>query len=238
MVGPSGLEGWSRLTIACHLRYGAGAFLRMTEGALAGTPVAYYPEGRDAQRPGTLVPAAGESPRSVVDDLAATSDALHGRWAALGAEAWRRQVEEPEGNVDLGTVELARLPLMRLTEVEVHGTDLDLGLSDWSRTFVDSALAFRLHWLPTRRSNHRAVDPSVEGSWLLVATDGAAHLLTVEAGVVSVTDADRTNPSGAVIEGSSRDLLALLLGRPSVRALQLSGDVALAGAFGRAFPGP
>ncbi len=45
-----------------------------------------------------------------------------------------------------------------LTELEVHGGDLAIGLDDWSELFVRVALPTRLHWLNTRRSNHRAFD--------------------------------------------------------------------------------
>ena len=47
----SELPDWSRLTIGCHLRYGAAALARMTQASLADEPAAYYPEGRAQQRP-------------------------------------------------------------------------------------------------------------------------------------------------------------------------------------------
>jgi hypothetical protein len=37
---PSLLPGWSRLTVACHLRFGAEALLRMTRDARAGKETA------------------------------------------------------------------------------------------------------------------------------------------------------------------------------------------------------
>ena len=70
LLAPSALPEWSRLTIACHLRYGAEALARMTHDALAGRTTAYYPGGRDEQRPGTLVPRRGEAPVDVVQSLA------------------------------------------------------------------------------------------------------------------------------------------------------------------------
>ena len=42
----------------------------------------------------------------------------------------------------------------------------------------------------------------------------------------------------ATIEASSRDLLALLLGRPFLSQPRLAGDVAFGEAFTAAFPGP
>lgn len=41
-----------------------------------------------------------------------------------------------------------------------------------------------------------------------------------------------------MIEGSSRDLLALLLGRATEDRLNISGDIAFGSAFQRAVPGP
>ena len=238
LEAPSLLPGWSRLTIACHLRYGAEAFGRMTAAALEGRPVSYYPEGRDAQRPATLVPATGESPMDVVASLAAHGGALDRVWTGMRQAQWDLVVREPEGRSDLGRLPLSRLPLLRLTEVEAHGSDLDLGLGDWSDVFVRAALAFRLDWLNTRRTNHRTVDEAVEGSWLLSAPDGPTYRVAVEGGRVSSLPAAPDAPADAVVEAPARDLLALLLGRPLRSPARYGGDVVLGQAFSRAFPGP
>ena len=235
---PSELPDWSRLTIACHLRFGADALMRMTDATLRGDPTAYYPEGRETQRPQTLVPLPGESPAAVIESLAELGHNLHQSWSALDAGAWRVQVAEPVGNPDLGPVPLGRLPLLRLTEVEVHGTDLGLGLPDWSGRFVSAALPLRLEWLNTRRVNHRAFDAALHGSWLLVATDGPTYHVRVRGLEVESEPASPGTPATAVIEAGSRDLLALLLGRPLRTPPVLAGDVDFARAFPRAFPGP
>ena len=88
--GPSELPEWSRLTIACHLRFGAGALSRMTRSAVQGLPAAYYPGGREVQRRATLVPLAGESPQDVVDSLARHGEELNELWTALHSDAWAR----------------------------------------------------------------------------------------------------------------------------------------------------
>ena len=138
LAAPSELPGWSRLTIACHLRYGAGALSNMTDATLHGCPASYYPDGRAQQRPGTLRPDHGEPAHAVVHSLAAHSARLDQMWSAVGPEHWNHAVVEPSDNPDLGLIPLSRLPLLRLTEVEVHGSDLALGLGDWSTTFVDA----------------------------------------------------------------------------------------------------
>jgi maleylpyruvate isomerase len=238
LAAPSVLPGWSRLTIACHLRYGAEALARMTSCALEGTRASFYPEGRAVQRTRTLEPGAGEEPGDVVRSLWQTGDALQRTWHGLSEPQWRTVVEEPDDNPDLGTVELAWLPLLRLTELEVHGGDLNLGLGDWSELFVQVALPTRLDWLNSRRSNHGAFAPDLEGSWLLVATDGPTYRVTVRGSSVESRRADERTRARATIVASSRDLLALLLGRPRAEPLRLSGDLAFAGRFDDAFPGP
>lgn len=235
---PSRLPGWSRLTIVCHLRYGATALRRMTADAVAGRTTAYYPDGRARQRPATLRPAPGERPVDVLDDWRAAAAELDRAWSTVDDAQWSTEVVEPRGNPDLGTIALGRLALARLTEVEVHGTDLDIGAPDWSRTFVEIGLPARLDRLASRRTNHRAFDRSVRGSWLLHATDGPRWLVTAEGDRVEARPAAEGDAPDATIEGSSRDLLALLLGRPPLRALCFGGDVALARSFGDAFPGP
>ena len=235
---PSALPGWSRLTIACHLRYGAEAFWRMTAAALEDRPAAFYPGGREAQRPGTLEPSAGEAPGDVVASLAERSAALDQLWTGMAPEAWAGEVREPDGQRDLGPLPLASLPLLRLTEIEVHGSDLDLDLDDWSGVFVGAALPFRLDWLNRRRTNHRRVDDAVTGSWLLTAPDGPTWRVAVEDGAVTSQPAAPDTPADAVVEAPARDLLALLMGRPFRTEPRYCGDVELGRAFSRAFPGP
>lgn len=226
LLEPSDLPDWSRLTIACHLRYGATAFHRMTVDALAGRPSSYYPGGRATQRPGTLVPEAGESGADVVASLRRESDALAATWD--GVEDWSLLVTEPSDNPDLGPLPMWRLPLSRLTEVEVHGTDLGVGLGPWSDVLVRTALPMRLEWLNTRRSNHRDVDTTVRRSWLLVATDGPTRQ-RIEVDGEAVTSAPGDD-ADEVIEGTSSELFALLLGR--------APDGFAPPDFSRALPGP
>ena len=200
--------------------------------------MAYYPEGREVQRRGTLVPLAGESPQDVVSSLARRSDELNDLWTALDSGAWEREVVEPADNPDLGPIPLARLPILRLTEVEVHGTDLGLQLADWSDVFVRTALPMRLEWLNVRRANHQAFDRELTGAWLLVASDGPTYRVSVDGTGVESSPAPRNAQARVVIEASSRDLLALLLGRALRTPPVITGDVEFGQSFARAFPGP
>jgi uncharacterized protein (TIGR03083 family) len=229
LQAPSELPGWTRLTIACHLRYGARALARMVDDALAGRPASYYPAGRDRQRPATLEPGAGESPVDVVRSLGDESAALDAALARV--DDWATPVVEPPDNPDLGTVELGRLAIARLTEVEVHGTDLGAALGPWSDVLVRAALPMRLEWLNTRRSNHRPVDEDVRAAWLLVATDlPIRRRIEVDGPIVRSTPAVDDSHVDAVVEGTGRELLALLLGRAPAG---FAPDD-----FSRALPGP
>ena len=231
-------RGGTRLTIAYHLRYGTEALRRMTTATLSGGPAAYYPEGRAQQRPSTLVPNDGELPLDVVASLALHNDELQHLWSSLVVDAWNRQIIEPADNPDLGAISLAHLPLLRVTELEIHGSDLGVGLPDWSEHFVREVLPARLSRLNVRRTNHRAFDASLEGAWLLVATDGPSYRIDVRGTEVESVPADPGVSARAVIESTSRDLLALLLGRPFLIPPRITGDVAFAEAFSDAFPGP
>jgi hypothetical protein len=159
-------------------------------------------------------------------------------WSALDVEDWNRQVAEPADNPDLGTLTLAWLALLRLTEVEVHGSDLGMDLDDWSATFVTGALPMRLERLNARTVSSRDGVGRLEGSWLLVASDGPTYRVSVTEGAVESIPADPHAPARAILRATSRDLLALLLGRPFRRAPLLEGDLAFGEAFSAAFPGP
>ena len=159
LLAPSELPGWSRLTIACHLRYGATALAPMTDAVLADLPTSYYPGGRDRQRPGTLSPEPGETRAPSSRAWRRRSADLDARWAGLAPDDWSRPVREPDDLPDLGTLTLAQLALLRLTEVEVHGTDLGLGLADWSADFVGTALPFRVDRLDAAAAGARHPGP-------------------------------------------------------------------------------
>jgi hypothetical protein len=234
---PTLLSGWPRLTVTCHLRYGARASRRVTTETLEGFETSFYPGGRSLVRPPTLLPEPGESPSEVLRSLESESRLLHEVWSGLTESEWRGQLREPADNPDLGSLGLGVMVLLRLTEVEVHGTDLDLGLSGWSDLFIETALPIRLAMLGTRPRNPTLVDPEVQGAWLIVATDGPSWLVSVRGDRASSEAATSSSVADALIEASSLDLLAMLLGRPH-NPLSFRGDLALARSFKRAFPGP
>lgn len=230
---PTLLDGWTVLTVACHLRHGAESTLRMLLAALHDEPTSRYPAGRPRQRPATLEPRADEDPAAVVRSVAATSAALQQVLADLRPADWDRRVR-PAKVEDPDDLTVRGLLVLRSTEVEVHGTDLDLGLSPWSEPFVDAALRFRLTRLDGRWPAH-----DLTGSWLLLARDGPTWLVNARVGAAAAREVDGALPPvDARIEGEPRDVLALLLGRQSWDRLEVGGDVDVAHRFATAFPGP
>ena len=241
LTSASLLPDWSLLTIACHLRYGAAALTRMTADALEGRTTLLLPRrpgGRAARHPRTRT---RRNPR-VRRDVAGRPERRARRAVERTEDGeWARTVHEPPDNVDLGPVELGRLPLLRLTEVEVHGSDLGLGLRDWSDVFVRAALPMRIAWLNARRANHRAFDADLEGSWLLAASDGPAYAVAVRGTAVRAGRAESSpaHVATATIEGTSRDLLALLARTATPRGSCACGATTGSASGSRdAFPGP
>jgi hypothetical protein len=226
---PSALDGWSRLMVLAHLRYVASAMRRITTAALVGRSEPMYPGGRANLRPKTIVPATGESADALVSSLNDETTMLDDLWQSLSIPDWQRRIDEP----DHGTMPLSKLLVLRLTETEVHGSDLALAaLGPWDELFVEATLPLRLAWLDRPDTDH-----SVVGSWML--SDGAEQWLVVaEEGGVRAYHAAADSCADCRLSASRRDLLALLLGRPTVGTIEVSGDVDLANAFKRVFPGP
>ena len=195
----SRLPGWDRLTIACHLRYGADASRRMTTDTLAGNETSFYPQGRDRQRPSTLCPSNDESTSDVIAALNQESQDLVETWHGVDERQRKTKIQEPADNPDLGSINLWTLALLRLTEVEVHGHDLDLGLSRWSETFVSTALPMRLRWLPTRRSNRRGTERLVDGTWAIARPDGSGRRSASDGSIIEPEARHRRPDSGHVI---------------------------------------
>ena len=210
----------------------------MTDDVLAGRPTAFYPEGRNCQRPATLVPRPNEQPEDVVASFVEASRDLDEAWSQLGNAAWGQSVREPAQNTDLGTMSLAAHALLRLTEVEVHGTDLDINASEWSDTFIDAALPMRLRWLPARRSNHRSVEEGIFGTWVFSSIDGPTLSVKASPEGTVVEDGASTDQNTARIKGTKAGLLAFVLGRRGLDTLSFSGNAELASKFLHAFPPP
>jgi uncharacterized protein (TIGR03083 family) len=239
LARPSGLPGWSRLTILCHLRYGATMTVRMTRATIDGQPTSFYPEGRELQRPRTLRPAPGESPRQVIASLAQRSAELADVWAGLGTGDWDRPVTDlnDDGRLPRMPLTVGDLALLRFTEVEVHGSDLGIGLRDWSTEFVQTTLPRRVSWLGRRTAPRLHESARLPMTWILAATDGPSYSIRIDPDALTTAE---VVPFAAAaqhrIEGTSRALLAVILGR--LEAHDRGADDPAVSSFRQTFPGP
>ena len=140
----------------------------------------------------------------------------------------------------IGHISLARLTALRLTELEVHHADLDVGyrVTDWPAAFTRICLPLRTAWLDSRRRRHDACR-EITGRWLLAPTDdSAAWLVTARANHVTCRPTPAEAEADVTLSGPSASLLAFLLGRHPDPPLAIRGDPHLAIAFKHAFPGP
>ena len=230
---PSELQGWSRRVVLAHLHYGAQANRAVTLAALDGRSEPFYPGG-DAQRMRTLIALDDRPLGLVASEVIDQAERLAELWRSLDDEQWRIPVDEPR----LGPVTVARFAALRLTEVEVHGTDLGAGRR-WSDAFVRHLLPLRVAWLPRQHRRFDA-DLTVRARWYL-AGDRCGWLIEADDGHVSIAPHPleaELPPTTYRIGGTDRAALAVVLGRmeaaPDPSLVQGHGTAL----FRSAFPGP
>lgn len=138
---PSGLPGWTRAEVVAHVAYGAAAGARITESALRGGSVSFYPGG-PKQREASIRRARTMAMGELRAELADASAALAATWRALAVRDWNHPLVDDR----FPGASIARHLMLRWTEVEVHRDDL-VHRSDWrtwSPSFVAHALALRV----------------------------------------------------------------------------------------------
>ncbi len=217
---PSALEGWSRLALLCHLRYGAQATRQMTIAGLSGRAAAFYPAGREQQRPGTLRPGREETTRDVIDSFARETDLLQEVWQRVALADWSLPVFELGETASELSMDLTRLALLRLTEVEVHGTDLNAGLGPWSTVFGPAVIALAASLIETW--------PGGAGVWLLRPHQAAEQTVVVNAdGSVEGRPVRASDVPDVVVTGPPNSMVAVLFGRAPISSLDFSGDTSL-----------
>jgi len=187
--GASDLPGWSRAHVLTHLTDLARAFTRQTRAALAGQLVEVYDGGRPGRD--ASIEAGSARPATVlVADLRAACTELDQLWAHLEPDQWSLPSRYRDAT-------LHEVLLCRWREVEVHASDLALGLtpSDWTPQLCSHLLAF--------------LAPRVPAGLRLSVVDA-------EPG------ATRTTGTGAAVTGHLPDLAAWLAGRTSGSPLHSS----------------
>lgn len=175
---PSHLPGWTVGHVLTHLARDADGLVVLFEAASQGRVGDQY-QGGVAQRDADIEAGADRSAADLIVDLRRSVWALEAAWVACSAEGWAGR-----GRCGEAGVAVADLPFRRWREVEVHGVDLDLGLTfeDWSPEYVRWELVRQeMTWrarmpmgLSSLPREVLALPPPVRLAWLLgrVRIDG------------------------------------------------------------------
>src|SRR6266508_5533071 len=175
----------------------------MTEDAPAGRTTTMYPGGQAERARSTAVPTT-RTASGIVEALDLSSHRLLEQWRGLRPREWRAPLADDR----LGNMLLGRLVALRLTELEVHLSDLGLGFgpADWSADFVRLCLPMRFAWMSAHHHRRPTADHTIDGRWLFVCDDDRRAWLVTACGptatvraVDSVADSARcdTVVSGA-----------------------------------------
>lgn len=131
-AGPSLLPGWTRGHVITHVARNADALRNLLYWAWTGVETPAY--RRASQREADIEEGAGRAVDDLRDDLAESAEAFAAEAEMLSDAAWRHDVRMFDGPVFSAALILPR----RLTEVELHHTDLGLGYkaADWTPRFA------------------------------------------------------------------------------------------------------
>jgi maleylpyruvate isomerase len=196
---PSGLPDWSRGHVLTHLARNADGLGNLLESARTGEPRYVYPSRE--RRNADIEAGAGRSVEELTADLVQAHDGF--REGAERVTDWNATVTRTPG--DAG-IPVWWVPLLRLGEVEVHHTDLDVGyrIAQWPAEWVRAYLPYA-----SLELSERAGEPVG-----LHATDSGTR---VEAG----------EPAARTVEGPERSLLAWVTGRHDGSDLRVAPDGSL-----------
>jgi maleylpyruvate isomerase len=152
LVGqPSLLPGWAVGHTLSHIALNAEAFVRVAKGLAVGEVGSMYPtsESRDE----AIEAGAHRSAAEIVTHCRASNAEFVAIWATLTTEQLAGQANRTPGTP---TFPATNIPLARLREIEVHGSDTGLPtlpIADWSSAYVDLDLPVQLPTVTTRLGN-------------------------------------------------------------------------------------
>jgi maleylpyruvate isomerase len=196
VAAPSGLPDWSRGHVLTHLARNADGLGNLFESARTGETRYVYPSRE--RRNADIEVGAGRSVEEQTADLVQAHDEL--RAGAERVTDWNATVARTPG--DAG-IPVWWVPLLRLGELEIHHTDLDVGYTfdRWPSEMVRAFLPYACAELADRAGEPLG----------LRATDSDAR---VEA-----------SASGArIVDGPARSLLAWVTGRHDGADLRVAPD--------------
>ena len=133
---PSLLPGWSRGHLLTHVARNADSLRNLLVWARTGVETPQY--SHPGERAEGIADGAGRSSAELLADLVASAAALDAEAAFLPDTAWAAQVRKLNGDAHPAWFILWR----RLTEVEFHHIDLDMGYTaaDWPQPFATYGL--------------------------------------------------------------------------------------------------
>lgn len=153
LAEPSSLSGWTRGHLLAHISRNAGGVYRLVHGVISDEPSEMYPGGQEARN--SLIEEGAYRPIALAAaDLAYSGRRLIAELRALPTDKLTTTMPWRTG------VPAAAAPLLRLTELEVHRVDLDLGYSptQWPAELVTPLLALELPRLGERAPGVSAPD--------------------------------------------------------------------------------
>lgn len=146
---PSLLPGWTRGHVITHVARNADALRNLLVWARTGVETPAY--RRRSQRAADIEAGAGRSVDDLRDDVAESGEAFAAEAEMLTDAAWQQEVRMFDDPAFRAVLILPR----RLTEVELHHTDLGLGYkaADWTPRFAALRLPEPMaSWRDERRS--------------------------------------------------------------------------------------
>lgn len=195
---PSALPDWTRAHVLVHLARNADGLRNLLLWARTDEPARMYPSR--AVRSADIASAPQRSRDVIIADLEAAISRLRIDLQALPIDAWGRQISVTPADVDGEARSASIVPLMRLTEVEIHHIDLAAGYG-----FGDTPVATAYRLLDFIEERLRALDTGFD-----VELDGRRWTIK---GSASTAASGQPAPAGQLVTGPAGDLLAWLLGR-------------------------
>jgi maleylpyruvate isomerase len=152
---PSLLPGWSRARVLAHVARGADAMRTLLAGAQPGQDRSAHADRQTWEQ--ATERAARMGPSDLAADLADSAMALRSVVVRLPAEAWRVPLRIP----GLDPFPAAQVLTRRLTELELHHTDLGTGYgpADWPAAFADMELPEPMRSQRQDRLSYPAASP-------------------------------------------------------------------------------
>lgn len=187
--GPSLLPSWTRRHVISHLARNADGLVNLLTWAKTGIEHPMYASAVD--RDADIEEGSRRLLQIIQEDLGAASTRFFAAAEQLPAAAWSNPIS---ARVGVG-LPAALIPWVRLTELLVHGVDLDLGITfDEAVTLAGDQVGTVLTYVVDRYANRTDVPPvTLE----VTMPTGPSHTMTL--GAATGDPAHLTGPAAAAL---------------------------------------